>query len=457
MGLRILFLLLLLLCGSCGSDSPRPEVIRAPDVVIFVADDQGLFLGAYGHSSVTTPTLDRLAAEGIRFDCAYATTAVCTASRAVLYTGRFPARNGCPGFEPIAPEVPIWSDLLGPAGYRTGMIGKLGGKPLERFQFDFFARALPNDPGARSVRWYVEQLEAFLAQDDPRPFCLMVNLRDAHYPFPTDGAPTGMASVPETPHDPAAVAVPGFLPDLPEVRGELARFADSLRRLDVTIGCMLEVLEAEVPSERLLVVHTADHGAPFPFAKTTLYEAGLHVPLLCRWPGTIEAGRATPALVSLGDLLPTLLDLAGAQVPDDLDGRSFAPLLRGETDEHRGAIFGSHTSHRIEPEVPSRSLRSGDWKYIRNLRPEARFENAVMRTSASWRAIVAATATDEALAERVRAYVQRPSEELYDLSRDPHELENLAGVAEFAPVRERLARELLELMREQGDPLLGEW
>jgi len=445
---------LALLCGAC---LPEPADIGAqPNVVLFVADDQGLFLGAYGSPSVTTPNLDRLADQGLRFDGAYAVSAVCTPSRAALYTGRFPARNGCDGFGPIGEGVPIWGDLLGPAGYRTGLIGKLGGKPLERFQFDFFARTLPQNPGARSVEWYVEQLEQFLSTDDTRPFCLVVNLRDAHYPFPLDGAPTGKSDGPEDPHDPATVQLPGFLPDLPEVRQEFARYHDSLRRLDVTVGEMLKVLEKQVPAEDLLVVHTTDHGSPFPFAKTTLYEAGIRVGLLARWPGTIEPGRATPALVQLADLLPTFLNLAGAPTPSDMDGRSLVPVLRGTTDTHRESIFASHTSHRHKPDVPSRSIRVGDWKYIRNFDPDAVFQNAVMLTSASWRAIESAALSDPVLAQRVWDLQHRPVEELFDLAEDPWELTNLASDEAQADRLEDLRGRLAAVMEQQSDPLLVE-
>ena len=439
---------------GCGAGQVESD--RAPNIVILVGDDQGLHLGAYGHSSVTTPHLDQLAAQGMRFDRAYAVTAVCTPSRAALYTGLFPPKNGCNGFRAIGDGVRIWSDYLGPAGYRTGMIGKLGGKPIERFHFDFMARSLPKNSGARSVVWFAEQLEAFLDSDDPRPFCLVVNLRDAHYPFPSDGAPTGQAASPELPHDPALVSVPAFLPDLAEVRGELARFQDAIRRLDATVGALLDVLDRDVPAEELLVIYTSDHGIPFPFAKTTLYEAGIRVPLIARWPGSISAGSQTLAMTNLADILPTCLDLAGSVVPA-LDGRSLIPVLRGDATEHREEIVAFHTSHRRKPDVPSRSLRVGDWKYIRNLRSEARFQNGVMATSATWAAMLARSATDEALAQRVMLMQFRPREELFDLSTDPAELHNLAADKQHSAKLEQLRERLRAFLEDQEDELLGEF
>jgi len=441
---------------GCGG---RAAVGRAgtPNVLLLVSDDQGLAYGAYGWSDVATPNLDRFAAEGLRFDRAYTPSAVCAPSRAALYTGLVPVHNGCVGFGPIRDDVPIWSDRLGPAGFRTGLVGKVGGQPRARFRFDSFDRTLPEDDGARDVAWHVHAVESFLDGDDGRPFCLIVNFRDAHYPFPLDGAPSHWKGASETPHDPSAVVVPPFLVDLPEVRSELAHYYDSLRRLDVTVGAVLELLAARGLDDETLVLYTSDHGPPFPFAKTTLYEAGIRVPLVARWPGVIQPGRTTDALVSFVDVLPSLLDLAGVAVPGELDGRSLLPLLRGEPWQAREAFFGSHTDHRETPSVPARSVRLGDWKYIRNFRTENRFENLVMKTSASWRAMVAAAAADEALAARLQRLSYRPREELYDLSRDPHELADLAGDPALAERLAQLRALLSEHMRAEGDPLLAEW
>ena len=443
--------------GCAGRTERERERSGPPNVLVLVSDDQGLAYGAYGWSDVTTPNLDRFAAEGLRFDRAYTPSAVCAPSRAALYTGLVPVHNGCVGFGPIRDGVAIWADRLGPAGFRTGLVGKVGGQPRARFRFDSFDRTLPEDDGARDVAWHVHAVESFLDGDDGRPFCLIVNFRDAHYPFPLDGAPSHWKGAVETPHDPARVVVPPFLVDLPEVRRELAHYYDSLRRLDVTVGAVLDALDARGLAEETLVLYTSDHGPPFPFAKTTLYEAGIRVPLVARWPGVIEPGRTTDALVSFVDVLPSLLDLAGVAVPEELDGRSLAPLLLGEPWQARDAFFGSHTDHRETPSVPARSVRSGDWKYIRNFRTENRFENLVMKTSESWRAMVAAAAADEALAARLQRLSYRPREELYDLARDPHELSDLAGEPAHAERLAELRALLSEHMRAEGDPLLAEW
>lgn len=430
--MRLGIVLLAVLSASCGGPPTEVRVTGArPDLLLLVSDDQGVVLGCYGDGGVQTPSLDALAATGRRFTRAYAPSAVCTPSRSSIYTGLMPARHGANGFGPIEEGVPVWGELLGRAGYRTGLIGKVGAKPLRRFPFDFLSRSGREDDGARSLQWHVDQLDAFLEEDDGRPWALVVNFRDSHWPFPTDGAPFGEGSPP--PHDPASVVVPAALVDSPAVRAELARFNDGLRRMDATVGAMLARLEVERADDRLVGFFTSDNGPPFPFAKTTLYEAGIHMPLLAFGRGVVPG--VDEHLVSLTDLLPTFLELAGGNgEAGSMDGQSLAPLLAGGDPEGwRTCIYGTHDAHRVEPVIPSRSVRFGDWKYIRTWGQGLRFENGVMLTSDTWPEMVrVAAAGDAAAAQRVERLQRRPAEELYDLGEDPDELVNLAGTPEGA-------------------------
>jgi N-sulfoglucosamine sulfohydrolase len=424
--MRLGFVLLAVLSVSCGAPPQDPPADQRPDLLLLVSDDQGVVLGCYGAEGVETPRLDAVARGARRFTRAYAPSAVCTPSRSSIYTGLMPARHGANGFGPIADGIPVWGDLLGEAGYRTGLIGKVGAKPLRRFPFDFLSRSGRADEGARSLQWHVDQLDAFLEEDDGRPWALVVNFRDSHWPFPTDGAPYGEGAPP--PHDPARVDVPGALVDTPAVRAELARFHDGLRRMDATVGAMLDRLNQDEGTDDLVGFFTSDNGPPFPFAKTTLYEAGIHMPLVAFGRG-VEPG-VDDHLISLTDLLPTFLDLAGATPrPGAFDGRSLVPLLEGgDPADWRAFVFGTHDAHRVEPAVPSRSVRFGDWKYIRTWGEGLRFENAVMLTSDTWSEMVrAAAGGDVEVAERVRRLQSRPAEELFDLGQDPQELVNLAG------------------------------
>lgn len=202
--------------------------------------------------------------------------------------------------------------------------------------------------------------------------------------------------------------------------------------------------------ENTLGLFTSDNGPPFPFAKTTLFEAGIHMPMIA-WGSGVDRGAVRSELVSLVDVLPTFLDAAEYEGngPAPFNGRSMLPLLRGESgaagssDAWRTALFATHDSHRVQPDIPSRSVLMGDWKYTRTWSKGRLFNNLVMATSDTWREMVAAAdAGDEVLVARLTRYVQRPDEELFNLSADPFELNNLAGRPEHQQVLEK-ARELL--------------
>ena len=444
-----LLLLALMFVGSgagCkGEQAGTSEAeLHRPNLLLLVSDDQGTVLGCYGSQGVQTPELDALAAEGTRFTRAYAPSAVCTPSRSTIYTGLMPAHHGATGFQAIHEGVATWGKHFARAGYRTGLIGKIGAKPIARFPFDFIARSDKDDVDARSLRWHVSELDSFLGEDDGRPWVLVVNFRDSHWPFPTDGAPYGEGAI--EPHSPAAAAVPDTLVEAPDVRAEIARFYDGLRRMDATVGAIVARLGERGHGADTVGMFTSDNGPPFPFAKTTLYEAGIHMPLIAWGPG-VAVGATRTEFVSLMDVLPTFLDLAGDPGEPSLDGRSMGSLLAGETvssEAWRSAIFATHDTHRVAPDIPSRSVRFEDWKYIRTWSHGRLFENLVMHTSDTWQAMVrAADGGDEALAQRLTRFVQRPDEELFHLADDPFELKNLADSPLHQEVLKR-ARELVE-------------
>ena len=448
---------------SAGSDAASRAGSAAPttrpkNFLLLVSDDQGACLSCYGQEEVPSPHIDELAAQGCRFTNAYTPVAVCMPSRAVIYTGLLPHRNGAMGFQPIAEEVPVWGDLLKQHGVFTGLLGKLNVKPRKRFQFDFERMSGPHDEDSWDVAWYVEGLRQFLAQKGDAPFAMVVNFRDPHRPFPSDGAPSGWPGDDARPSDPARVHVPANLVDSPLVRADIAHFHDAIRRMDVAVGALLELLDTTGEAADTLVAFTSDNGEPFPFSKTTLYERGIRMPLIIRWPGVVRAGRVEPGFVDFTDFLPTALDIAGAEAGSwaAMDGHSLLPLLRDEgAPAPHEVIIGSHTDHLHEPAVPARSIRVGNWKYIKNLRPQNRFVNDDMLRSATWGAMLEAAQTDEAIAGLVQRLQYRPAQELFDLSRDPLEMHNLAAQEpqRVAQLRARLD----SLLATQRDPLLAEF
>ncbi len=462
--------LLLLFSLGCSkeaaSEGARSLRYNEPtNMLLFVAPDVGTVLGCYGAGGVQTPRLDKLSRSGVRFEHVYAASAVQSASRASLLTGKMPAHHRASGTEAVAREVPTWGELFGNAGYRTGLIGDLGIESEKEFPFDFRSGTRGTDAAIRTAKWHIKALDDFLSEDDGRPWALVICLQDSRWPYPTDGAPFGNVDLP--PHLPSGVNVPVKLVDTPPVRDEIKRYYDGVRRMDAMVGAVVDRIAAKGLRRHTVGLFTSDNGSPFPFAKASLYEAGVRVPLIA-WGKRVEEGAVRQELFAHVDVIPTLLGIAAeaddaAPIPESLaasfDGESFDYFL-GEKrildEEGRGApswrthVAATLDGHGVDPAIPSRAVRFGAWKYIRSWTGGQRFESLAMQRSATWRALAsAAELGDAAAASRMASLVERPEEELYNLAEDPGELVNLATDTNHA---EQLAegRKLLE-----GSPWLS--
>ena len=256
-------------------------------------------------------------------------------------------------------------------------------------------------------------------------------------------------------YDPAALPLPGGSIDTPATREWRARYAAAVTKADEELGLILDAARANLGS-RTLFLMTGDHGAQWPFGKWNCYEAGVLVPLIVAWPEVVKPGTRTDAMVSWVDLLPTLLEAAGGKAPKGIDGQSFAGVLRGTSTAHRDRIFTSHSGDGRWNVYPTRSVRIGDWKYIRNLRPEFAFTTHIDLQGnlgqrayfSTWENTAKHSTTAAAILKR---YHGRPAEELYDLSRDSEELHNLAGDPNHARRVAEMRTEVDHWMREQGD------
>jgi N-sulfoglucosamine sulfohydrolase len=371
-----------------------------------------------------------------------------------MYTGLYPSAHGATGFDPVRPGVATCPALLAPAEVATALIGKVHVAPESQFPFD---ELVTGDAflEERSARAFEQAFSGFLRRTGTRPFTCFVNFKDPHRPFgfDRDEAHGGSPQL----HDPADVRPFPFLWDTRGTREDLARYYDALARMDATLQRVLDALDASGRADDTLVVFTSDNGMPFPYAKATLYEAGINLPFVVRWPGVVAPGGRSQALVSLLDLLPTALELFGLP-PGELHGRSLLPLLRGEVEGLRDSWFAMHTSQKIGEDYPSRSLRAGDVKYIRNLAPEATFKITGFKSSRTWQSWLELVDSDDpppGLAAHMDRLLHRPAEELYDLASDPFERTNLLGT----PAREerhaddlaRMRATLAEQMQAFGD------
>jgi len=446
-----------------ASTSERGPVARKAseqrNVLLLVSDDQGLDqCGCYGNKSIRTANLDELAAGGVRFTNAFATVASCSASRSVILTGLFNHANAQYGhehsfhhfrmFDWVKP-LPL---LLKNRGYATGVIGKLHVGPPEVVPFDYVApgRELW---GNRNVYQMAKRAGQFFNQNRDKPFFLLVGYSDPHRGGKGFANNRDYPGIKKTTYSPSDVTVPCFLPDCPEVRGELVEQYQAISRMDQGVGMVIEELKKSGRYDDTLIIYISDNGIPFPGAKTTLYDPGVHLPMIVRSPTLSRSGLVNDALVSYADITPTILKWTRTAPPKyPLHGRSFFGILGQVHPKGWDRVF--HTFHEITMYYPTRGIRTRRFKYLNNLFPELEYPPASdLYASASWQAIL--RRKDGMMGKRsVKAYLHRDREELYDLSSDPCELKNVAGDASYAATLEEMRRELLSFRRRTKDPWL---
>ncbi len=443
--------------GSTAALPAVSEGARSKNVVLLIADDLGLHTGAYGDPNARTPNLDRLAADGVRFTNAFCTTASCSASRSVILSGLQNHSNGHYGHAHAEhnlhylPKIKPAPELLRRAGYRTGVIAKLHVNPLYQFPWDLDA----TKEGGRDVTRVAEVARDFIKAQPDQPFYLHVGYTDPH----RDGkgfANRDYRGVKRSRFDPATLKLPAYLPDNAATRGEVAEYYEASNRLDQGIGMIMDVLRETRQLDNTLVVFISDNGMPFANAKTGCYDAGIHLPMIVRAPGQSKRGLVNNAMISWVDLLPTFLEWSGAAGPDyPLHGRSVLPILEQENPVGRDEVHFSHTFHEITNYYPMRGIRTRQYKYIRNLFPELEFPHASdLWASATWQSIIKAGENAMIGQRPVGAYLHRKGEELYDITNDPDEVNNLAGWPEHGGTLDELRRKVTGYRARTKDPWL---
>lgn len=409
-----------------------------PNLLIVTSHDLGRHLHSYGIDAVHSPNLDRFGSEGVRFANAFCTAPQCSPSRASLFTGRWPHSNGVMGLTHAHFAWDLYRDekhlaqLLRAAGWRTAALGIIHEtRAPERMGFDYILREGVGDahPLTRAAIDYLKQ------RPKDQPFYLQVGYEEVH---------RSMYGYNAAPDFERGVYVPPYLVDDFAARQDFAHFQGAVRKLDAAFGDLLAALDAEGIAGDTLVIFAADHGIPFPRAKCSLYDPGLEIALLMRWPsGGWQAGQVVAPMVSNIDVAPTLLEVLDLPGPANLQGQSFAPLLKGDPARPREAIFGEMTYHDYCD--PRRCIRTETHKLIVNFTAAPFF----MDPSQQWRP---STVTRQP--ENPRFAYHAPVE-LYDLRDDPLETVNLASAPAHAAIRADLLHRLYAWMQATSDPLLS--
>jgi N-sulfoglucosamine sulfohydrolase len=437
--MKHLIAILCALCVLCGLASHAAA--KPPNIVVFIADDHSqLDSQAYGSTEVRTPNMAKLAEEGMKFTHAFVASPACGPSRTALLTGLWPARNGAePNHKPKNPGVASLPPVLRALGYEVAAIGKVAHNNYAKdHDFDDVEGPTRGFEGTAAVAKFLA------ARDASKPLCLFVGTRHPHTVWSAERA-----------YDPAAVKIPPTHIDTAVTREERASYLTDVTKADTLLGEVRALVREKLPGDTLFI-YTADHGGAWPFSKWTLYDSGVRVPVIMAWPGQLKPGTTSDAMVCWPDLLPTFIELAGGKVPAGLDGKSFAGLLHGTTATHRDRVFTTQSGDGDFNVYPIRSVRTRDWKYIRNLHPEFQQHTHISRSSGPsglvyWKTWLAAAERDPAAAATVKRYIEHPAEELYDLAADPHELRNLAADPAQATRLATMRADLDAWMKEQGD------
>jgi len=424
---------LLLVCLSLFPATSRAAV---PNFIVFIADDMAWDdCGAYGHPHIQTPGIDRLAAEGMRFDNAYLTCSSCSPSRASIMTGRYPHNTGGAHqlHNPLSGDQIIFPELLRDAGYYTASAGKwhLGSASIPKFDL----------VETKMNRW----VQTLRDRPQDKPFFMWLAFSDPHRGY--------REGIIDHPHSPEDVIVPPYLPDTPETRKDLALYYDEITRLDGVVGRVAEELERQGETENTMIAFLSDNGRPFPRCKTTVYTSGVKTPFIVKWPASVSAGTTTDSLVSSIDLAPTLLELAGVTPGSTFQGVSFAPLLKDPSATVREYAFSEQNWHDFDDF--QRAVRDKQFNYIRTWYtdiPNTPPADAVK--SITYQKMHELRTAGKLNKAQLNPYVTpRPAEELFDVEADPHELHNLVDDPQYAAALQRMRGVLEEWQAETNDEI----
>jgi N-sulfoglucosamine sulfohydrolase len=395
-----------------------------PNIIWLIADDQGdRDLGCYGHPTIRTENLDRIASQGVRFTSSFVTTSSCSPSRASTFTGRYPHSIRAEDLHvPIPSGVNLLPTYLKGQGYYSASVGKFHMGDNAAAQFDKVDDKIGN--------WQV------VLEDMPegQPFFLAVGFNDPHRSYQAGTLPD--------PADTSSIVVPPYLPDTDEVKGDLAMYYDEVTRLDRVTGKIDNWLAEHGMTDNTIVVFWSDNGMPFPRAKTSCYDSGCRVPMIVRWPGKFPQGAVCEELFSMIDLAPSMLGLLGLDIPADMEGIDQSSLFaRPGKQGAREFVHLEANWHDLDDHV--RAVRDKRFKYIRNFFPRLMQKVSLdVLESPSYKSLLSERDAGRLTREQMRLFmVPRASEEFYDTAADPWEFSDIHADEHYRDRFEALAAE----------------
>ncbi|MBN2312761.1 MAG: sulfatase [Sedimentisphaerales bacterium] len=456
---------------SYASAQSARKAKQRPSILFCLADDW-----AWPHASIAgdkivkTPTFDRVAREGVLFENAFVSAPSCTPSRGAILTGQWHWRleEGGNLWSTLPAKFPVYPDVLEEVGYFVGYTRKGWGPGRDE---PGGRKRNPAGPRYKDFRQFLD------ARPEGKPFCFWFGSTDPHRSYKwQSGVKSGMKL--------EDVDVPAYFPDGEEVRTDICDYYWEVQRFDTEVGELLKMLQEKGELDNTLVVISGDNGLPFPRCKSTLYDSGTHAPLAVRWPAAVPGGRVIEDFVSLSDLAPTFLEAAGLKPPAQMTARSFMDILTsgksGQVDRKRDHVLTGKERHVPGQEhdmsgYPMRAIRTHDFLYIRNFKPDrwpsgypagytepveidvakprgTKFGFADTDASPTKSYIIKHRDDPKVATLYKLAFGKRPAEELYDLKKDPAQVNNVAGMPEYAETQKKLAAALMAELKVTQDP-----
>ncbi|MEM6769230.1 MAG: sulfatase, partial [Bacteroidota bacterium] len=443
---------LVLFLGACQPSSLPESAPTPPNIVFIIADDVAWDdLGAYGHPSVRTPNLDRLAQEGMRYTQAFLTTSSCSPSRTSIISGLYPHNTDAEQLSwPLPEGKQTFVQELKNNGYWTGLAGKYHmGDPV-RDDFDALLEMQWKDAPIGLDRRLVgdgsgcdDWVKLLRQRPQDQPFFVWLAAFDAHRPF--------YEGISDQPYTTDKVVIPPYIPETDLVKKDFALYYEEITRMDDYIGKVLAELDQQGVTDNTLVLFVSDNGRAFPRDKTTLYDGGIKTPWIIKWPGHIKAGTVNPNLVSSVDIAPTLLRAANLEPPSVFEGVDLSPTWGEDMPPVRNEIYAEDHFHDFEDYT--RAVRTNRYKYIKNFYPDLpNTPSADILRDRSWQSMLAAKEAGTLSEAQLWCFnTPRPEEELYDLSVDPFELNNLATTDEAQKVLSTMRQRLSDIRTQTND------
>lgn len=491
------FLLFFLVFYKCQQkvESTKSQQNDKPNIVLIVADDHGTDdMGCYGNGAIQTPNLDKLAAEGIRFNKAYCTTASCSASRSVILTGLYNHANGQYGHQHNFHHFSAFDNvkslpvILHDNGYTTARIGKYHVAPEEVFKFDHTLKA--NDRNSVEM---ANISKKFIDEHTSDPFFLYFCTGDPHRgggivadnpykPNRFGNLDHGYEGVKQVLTSSSEVTVLDFLPNNQACREELAQYYESVNRVDQGVGKLIKHLKDANIYDNTIIIYISDNGIAFPGAKTNLYNAGMRLPCIIRNPLIPRVLETSDAMINWADLAPTILDFAGVYnqevlsgylpenerglsvkngipVFNNFHGKSFKKVM--ETGDITGwnETYASHTFHEITMYYPMRVAMDRKYKLIWNIAHGLEYPFATdLWASATWQSVLNDESPIKMYGPRaVDSYLNRPKFELYDIESDPLETKNLSEDPDYEDILKKMKEKLKSFQKRTQDPWIAKW